>query len=122
MKTKIVATLFFLAILTSASLAVSDGTQQEDFYNTCIDNKIARCESKSIFDDSRSNTLCDYAGLNQRKAEFYKNNRTELVNAMVEEDVTMKPHRVDYFLNKAFYEQLPDGLALSNNKPAKNVE
>ena len=113
MKTKIVATLFILTILTSAGPAVADGTQQEDFYSTCIDNKIALCESKSILNDSRSSTLCDYAGLNQTKAEFYRNNRTELVQEMVKQDVTMKPHRVDYFLNKAFYEQFPDGLALS---------
>ncbi|MGA7878011.1 MAG: hypothetical protein WCA08_20300 [Desulfoferrobacter sp.] len=113
MKTKIGAALFILVILASSGLAMSDGTQQENFYNTCIDNKIAQCESKLLLNDSRSNTLCNYAHLNQTKAEFYENNRDELVQQMVEEDITMKPHRVDYFLNKAFFDQLPDGLALS---------
>ncbi|MCK8603396.1 hypothetical protein [Desulfoferrobacter suflitae] len=113
MKSTIVTTCFILIVLASAGTAMSDQSQQERFYNTCIDQQIAQCESISNFSASRSTALCDYADLNRSKARFLENNREELVQQLIEEDIAMKGHRVDYFLNKAFAGQFSKGLASS---------
>lgn len=113
MKSTIVTTLFTLIVLASAATAMADQSQQERFYNTCIDNQIAQCESISHFSASHSTALCDYADLNRSRARFLENNREELVQRMIEEDIAMKGHRVEYFLNKAFAGQSSKGLASS---------
>lgn len=104
-KSGIVAVPFFLLVLLSAGFANAQADQQKDFYNDCISRKIAQCETRATLIDSRSPSLRDYAEVNRDQAEFYRVNQEQLVEEMVDANLTGKPHTVEHFLIKAYLDE-----------------
>lgn len=104
-KSRIFAVLFALVILLGAALVNAQTNQQEDFYNACIVAKISQCQTKASFDESRSAFLSGYAEVNHKQAVFYRNNKEQLLENMMNQDLPLKTHRVEYFLIKAFFDQ-----------------
>lgn len=111
MKKRIISTVFIFIILFGANLAHAQTNQQEYFYNSCIDKRIAECEIKASMADTQSPYLQRCAEINLNQAQFYMENRDELVKQMVAENLGMKAHEVDHFLIKVFFTDYPKELA-----------
>ena len=72
------------------------------YYGECIDQKIVQCERNAAFRDSESESLRQWAYVNQLKAEYYKRNKEEIIRKMVAQGLGQKQCKIDYFLNKSF--------------------
>ncbi len=103
--------IFFIVLAVSlCSLAFVQGdqnqnqnqNQDEAFYKKCIDEKIAKCERKCKLVHSRGNHLQSYGEKKDGEAQFYKENKENLVKAMVQQKVPKKTSAVHHFLIKAF--------------------
>ena len=80
------------------------GTGQEtSYYGECIDQKIVQCERKAVFIDCKSEPLRKWARMNKLKAEYFKENKKELIQEMVAQDLDQRQYKTDYFLNKFFF-------------------
>ena len=77
--------------------------QATSYYGDCIDQKIVQCERKADFIDCKSEPLRKWATMNKLKAEYFKENKKELINEMVAQDLDQKHYKIDYFLNKSFF-------------------
>jgi hypothetical protein len=64
--------------------------------------------------DSRSENLRSCSRLAILKAIFLSGNREQLIREMVANDVAMKAYKVDYYLNKRFYENLDASFLTAN--------
>lgn len=102
MKKSIVLTVTVAAVLLHVTLVLAQ-TGHEDFYNTCIDKRIAECNVKASLDKTRSLNLLRLVALNQGEAAFYRDNRDQLVKEMTAARVETKAHAVDHFLINAFF-------------------
>jgi hypothetical protein len=76
--------------------------QATSYYGDCIDQKIEQCERKADFIDCMSDPLRKWARMNKLKAKYFKENKKELINEMVAQDLGQKQYKTDYFLNKSF--------------------
>jgi hypothetical protein len=64
--------------------------------------KIAKCERKCNLVHSRGDHLQSYGEKKGGEAQFYKENKENLVKAMVQQKVPKKSSAVHHFLIKAF--------------------
>lgn len=112
MKRSIVLKVFVAVVLLNAALVLAQLTQ-EDFYNTCIDKRIAECEVKASLEDSQSPHLLRLVVINRDQAAYYKENREELIKQMLSTHLETKAHAVDHFLIKAFFAEHASALASS---------
>lgn len=112
MKKSIVLKVFAAVVLLNAALVCAQ-LSQEDFYNTCIDKRIAECEVKASLEDSQSPNLLRLGVINRDQAAYYKENREELIQQMLSTHLETKAHAVDHFLIKAFFTEYPHAVASS---------
>jgi hypothetical protein len=98
----------------SASGDIEVGQDPAAFYTNCIDKKITCCDCKGGMWNSRSKNLRSCSRLAILKAIFLSANREQLIREMVANDVALETYKVDYYLNKRFYENL-DASFLSAN-------
>ncbi|MFW5640113.1 MAG: hypothetical protein ACOC0H_02995, partial [Thermodesulfobacteriota bacterium] len=84
---KTMGIVFIVLAVSLCSLAFVQGdqnqNQDEAFYKKCIDEKIAKCERKCKLVHSRGNHLQSYGEKKGGEAQFYKENKENLVKAMV---------------------------------------
>ena len=117
MKTLIIFIVCSIGFVFGAFPVSGDTDLEQDqaaFYANCIDKKIACCDCKGGMWNSRSKNLRSCSRLAILKAIFLSANREELIREMVANDVALKTYKVDYYLNKRFYENL-DASFLSAN-------
>jgi hypothetical protein len=117
MKTFLIPIVLSVVLVLGAFSASGDievGRDPAAFYTNCIDKKIACCDCKGGMWNSRSKNLRSCSRLAILKAIFLSANREELIREMVANDVALKTYKVDYYLNKRFYENL-DASFLSAN-------
>lgn len=74
----------------------------EDFYRTCIEKKIVRCEQKAKLLQSKGENLKREGEKARRELTFYENRKEELVRQMALEKVGRNQKKVDYLLIKAY--------------------
>lgn len=110
MKTRIIFRVLAAVVLLNAAIVFAQ-TSREDFYNACIDKRIAECEIKASLDDTQSSHLLQLIVTNRDEAVFYKDNRDELVKQMLARNLETKTHAVDHFLIRAFFAEYPRALA-----------
>jgi hypothetical protein len=109
MKKFIIIVIFSVVFVFGAFPVSGDADVGQDpaaFYANCIDKKITCCDGKGGMWDSRSENLRSCSRLAILKAIFLSGNREQLIREMVANDVEMKAYKVDYYLNKRFYENL----------------
>ena len=109
MKTFIVLIVFGVVFVIGAFSVSGDtgvGKDPAAFYANCIDRKITCCDCKGKLWNSRSKNLRSCSRLAILKAIFLSANREQLIREMETNAVAMKPYKVDYYLNKRFYENL----------------
>ena len=101
---KTIGIVFIVLGVSLCPIGVVQGDQNQDeaFYKKCIDEKIAKCENKYKLVHSRGNHLQSYGEKKDEEAQFYKENKENLVKAMVQQEVPKKSSAVHHFLIKAF--------------------
>ena len=67
-----------------------------------VDEYIACCEAKSALSSSRSENIRRSAMRSCKIADFCKNSKEALVEAMLENNIEPKAYKVRYFLNDRF--------------------
>jgi len=74
------------------------------YYENCIVKKIHNCKGKTVLKTSRSVNLQRKADLAARQVTFLTTNKNILIHEMVEQEIGPKRYKVEYYLNKRFYE------------------
>ena len=108
-----VAKVCFIGILAglimfigaAVSKAQSESNDQlAKYYERCIVKKISNCNAKVVLKTSRSENLQRKANLAIKQVTFFKSNKNKLIDEMVEQGIEPKRYKVEYYLNKRFYE------------------
>jgi len=104
-------TAFFSAFLVTLTMVFglnaiggeSHTGQAADAYELIMDRYIARCDAKLEMRDSRLDNIRRAAAIATLKGAFAKSYRKELVNDMIQDEISPKPHKVEFYLNERFY-------------------
>lgn len=109
MKIKILSVIFmmiFAAFLGNLSAISEDGqnTQMIKYYENMINETISKCHSKAHLKESKSVHLQSCAAVKLKKANFLIKNKEMLIKEMVKRNIGEKQYKIEYFLNKKFYE------------------
>ena len=95
------------AIFLGASTAISDENNSDQltkFYENFIIEKIAQCNSKAKLIKSSSSNIQNWAEIESNKAAFFGEKKDMLIKELIKNDIGRKPYKIEYFLNKKFYE------------------
>ena len=90
--------------ISPSSAQSSSSKDLAKYYENCIVKKISNCKGKTVLKTSRSVNLRRKADLAKRQVAFFKTNKNLLINEMVEQQIGPKPYKVEYYLNKRFFE------------------
>lgn len=86
------------------SIGLSSGLESDvQFYNQCIEREIYKSQAKVMMLSSRSVILRNYAFIETQKATFYGNEKDNLIEEMVENQVNLKDYQIEYYLNNRFH-------------------
>ena len=96
----------FASFLGNLSAISEDGqnTQMIKYYENMINETISKCHSKAHLKESKSVHLQSCAAVKLKKANFLIKNKEMLIKGMVKRDIDAKQYKIEYFLNKKFYE------------------
>jgi hypothetical protein len=72
--------------------------QQKNYYLNCIEREIDNYSCKVVHANSRSRNLQAYGQNAALKAVFFSKNRDALVQEMIAQKVSMRPHAVHQYL------------------------
>ena len=117
MKYQRLAILFWLSVMILPGFAQIAAQSQSDgnlkkYYEACIAEKIAKCQSKTEMEKSRLKNLRLDAAIAAEKARFLSVNMDVLIEEMTERNVGKKSYKIDAFLNEKFFD---DYRRLSKN-------
>jgi hypothetical protein len=109
MKIKILSVIFmmiFASFLGNLSAISENGqnTQIIKYYENMINETISKCHSKAQLKESKSVHLQSCASVKLKKANFLSKSKEMLIKEMVKKDIDAKQYKIEYFLNKKFYE------------------
>ena len=93
-----------VGLLVTASLAHADMSKLEMYYHDCITEKIINCERIASMNNHTNSCMVQLIEMRSAQARFYRKHRKELVKEMVDSDLGMEPHKVNYFLITKFQE------------------
>ena len=94
--------VFAGANLISAESPSDD--QLTNFFESYISEKIAKSQSKTNLQTSRSENLRMVGERAEKEAAFLAYNKATLVDEMIKLDIGQKPYKIEYYLNKRFSE------------------
>ena len=90
--------------ISPSSAQSSSSKDLAKYYESCIVKKIYNCKGKTVLKTSRSVNLQRKANLATKQVTFLTTNKNILIEEMVEEGISPKRYKVEYYLNKRFYE------------------
>lgn len=95
-----------LVIIGADHVKAQSGSKDQlvKYYENCIVKKINNCQGKAVLKTSRSVNLQRKADLSIRQVTFLTTNKNILIREMVEQEIDPKRYKVEYYLNKRFYE------------------
>ncbi len=99
--------LVLVMAIIGAALAAEQSVSKDQllkYYESCITKKISNCSAKTALKTSRSINLRRKADLAKRQVTFFTINKDILINEMVDQGIGPKHYKVEYYLNKRFYE------------------
>ena len=99
----LVGIITFIGVLSSTCIS-GDKEELTKFYRACISSEIRKCRAKTCLSKSRSANLRCCAAKESKKAAFLQKNKDMLINEMIKNEIGVKPYKIEYFLNKKFYE------------------
>ncbi len=112
---KLIMSVVLIGWVVCGAAAVAgdtDGAQHRaTFYANCIDKKITCSDRKGDLWNSRSQNLRCCSRLAILKAIYLSANKERLVRELEAGGTPLNAHRVEYFLNKRFYENLKPLIA-----------
>jgi hypothetical protein len=79
--------------------------QQKAYYLNCIEREIDNHSCKVVHAKSRSKNLQAYGENAALKAVFLSKNRDALVQGMIAQKVSMRPHAVHHYLQQRFFKE-----------------
>ena len=94
----------FLGALPAICEEIEQNSQIKGYYENFINEKISKCYSKAQLIESRSTHLQNCAVRGIKKATFLSENKEMLIEEMVKSDIGVKRYKIEYFLNRQFYE------------------
>ena len=97
-------TLFFFIGANPATAQGSENEQLRTYYKNYILKCISKNQSKTRLQASKSANLRSCGALSKQKVIFLTNNQNVLVNEMIKNQIGKKPYKIEYYLNKKFYE------------------
>jgi len=107
MKTKLLVILVGAAVLMNfqiSSVAVADDdVNLTEHYSAIIEELVMQCKYKTAMRHSKSKVIRDAAMLSCLKTTFYRENKENLIHAMIEENIGIKRYKVCHYLNTQFY-------------------
>ena len=105
----IVSVVLFMAVIGASLTAAQSASKNQlvQFYEICITKKISNCSAKTDRKTSRFANLRRKADLAARQVTYFTSNKNMLINEMVEQGIGRKPHKVEHYLNKRFFETHP---------------
>ena len=101
--------LVVLMVIMSTAPAKSQSESRGElikYYENCIVKKINNCKGKTVLKTSKSVNLQRKADLATRQITFLMTNKNMLIHEMVEQEISPKQYKVEYYLNKRFYEMI----------------
>jgi hypothetical protein len=109
MRVKVWCIVFLAGLMVNSSISPlnAQSAPSDDlakYYENCIVKKIYNCKGKTVLKTSRSVNLRRKADLAERQVTFFKTNKNLLIQEMVEQEIGPKPYKVEYYLNKRFFE------------------
>jgi hypothetical protein len=112
MKTRLVIGIA-LVCLTAGILALpargdeSPVDQQKNYYLKCVNAEIDNYSCKVGYSTSRSKNLQAYGENAARRTAFLTQNRDALVQEMLAQNVSMRPHAVQQYLRQRLSQEAP---------------
>ena len=110
MKRRILPVIFatilvlFLGSLPALCDDIEKNSQLKKYYDDFINEKISNCHSKAQLKESKSTNLQNFAIIEIKKANFFIANKEMLIEEMVISNIGVKQYKIDYFLNRKFFE------------------
>ena len=86
--------------------------QQQNYYLKCINAEIDNYSCKVGYATSRSKNLQAYGESAARRTAFLTQNRDVLVQEMLAQKVSMRPHAVQQYLRQRFSQEAPVQMAM----------
>jgi len=90
----------------------SSADHQKNYYLKCIKAEIDNYSCKVAFTTSRSKNLQSYGKDAARRTAFLTRNRDALVQEMLAQKVSMRPHAVHQYLGQRFSQEAPVQMAM----------
>ena len=97
-----VTPFILLGLVFALPLAHSQTTSMEDFYRDCIMQEIEVHEVRANLVNSQSEHLQQCAEDASAQVRFYRQNKEELVQQMLDQGISNKTQAVRYFLIKTY--------------------
>jgi hypothetical protein len=98
-----------LLIISNMAIADSETQGQKAQYENILNHKIECCLKKAERVDSKSANIRQSALMNSRKAEYFKENKSELLEEMAKQNVGVNAYKVSHYLNKEFFNNVAPG-------------
>lgn len=111
--------VFAGANLISAESPADD--QLTNFFESYISEKIAKSQSKTDLQTSRSENLRMVGVRAEKEAAFLAYNKATLVDEMIKLDIGQKPYKIEYYLNKRFSEFYDCSNTIAENTTSTNT-
>ena len=107
MKIRIVLVLLIVFFLMSSTISSIAGENshidlKRNLFAYLIDDRIHKCKAKIKLSESRSKNLRKVAALSALKAQYLNDNKNNLIDQMIETELTVTKYKVDHFLNAKF--------------------
>jgi hypothetical protein len=94
-----------MALVSPLSVSAEESDRDLDkYYGNIIDDAIACCEAKKTMRNSWSKSVRRSAAIACLKSAYFKEYKNELISDMAKARVGKKPHKVNYYLNKRFFD------------------
>ena len=90
----------------------SSADHQKNYYLKCIKAEIDNYSCKVAFTTSRSKNLQSYGKDAARRTAFLTRNRDALVQGMIAQSVSLRPHAVHQYIGQRFTQENQVQLAL----------
>ena len=102
--TVLIIAVLFSGLQSLSPASAADEVNLKEHYGAIIDNLIAKCKFNTSMRHSKSDVVRKAALLSCLKTTFYQNKREELILAMIENNIGIKRHQVEHYLNTQFYD------------------
>ncbi len=114
MKKVIIIFMIVLGIFVVGNISSAGEGGLKAYYNDYLSMKIRNCsQTAALFNTCYNLRMYELIKMRAAQAEFYEENRKELIEMMLSNGIGRKAHKIDYFLITRFkaHKQMPQKRA-----------